>query len=126
LSSNVITIDPVGYKQFLTLLNYSILVMTDSGGVQEESAVLKKRCITLRKSTERQETLLVKANRLFYPFGDDDDDFQLDNINNIIEEMLVEKQFVNPYGEDVTIKTVKTIEKIIENNIKNYLTIKKN
>ena len=40
--------------------------------------------------------------------------------------MLVEKQFVNPYGEDVTIKTVKTIEKIIENNIKNYLTITKN
>ena len=42
LPPNVITIDPVGYLEFLYLLNKCKVVLTDSGGVQEESVVLKK------------------------------------------------------------------------------------
>jgi len=114
LPTNVKTIDPVGYAQFLCLLNKSILVMTDSGGVQEEAVVLKKPCITLRNSTERQETLLIGANKLFYPF--DKDDGQLNSINNVLQEMLSVKILTNPYGEDVTKKMLRLLREIIEYN----------
>jgi len=116
LPPNVITIDPVGYSQFLFLLNNSSLVMTDSGGVQEEAVVLKKPCITLRNSTERQETLLIGANKLFYPFDKEDD--QLNSINEVIEEMLSVKILTNPYGENVTEKMVKALREILEDGDK--------
>ena len=111
LPSNVKTIDPVGYSDFLYLLNNSILVMTDSGGVQEEAVVLKKPCITLRSSTERQETLLIGANRLFYPF--DKEGEQLNFIRTVVQEMLEVKILTNPYGERVTDKMMTSIRQIV-------------
>lgn len=56
-SNNIIFIKPVGYIEMLSLLNNAYLVMTDSGGVQEEAYILKKPLVTLRDSTERPETL---------------------------------------------------------------------
>jgi len=114
LPSNVVTIDPVGYSQFLYLLNNSSLVMTDSGGVQEEAVVLKKPCITLRSSTERQETLLIGANRLFYPF--DKRPGELDSINSLVQEMLSIKILANPYGEEVTKKMLLSLREIMDSN----------
>ena len=119
LPSNVIAIDPIGYSQFLHLLNNSSLVLTDSGGVQEEAVVLKKPCITLRNSTERQETLLIGANRLFYPF--DKRDGQLNSINNVVQEMLSIKILNNPYGEEVTKKMLTSLREIIEDTIEKPL-----
>ena len=55
-------IKPVGYLDFLFLLNNAGLVLTDSGGIQEESCILKIPCVTLRNSTERQETVEIGAN----------------------------------------------------------------
>jgi UDP-N-acetylglucosamine 2-epimerase len=115
LPQNVTTIDAVGYGDFITLLKNSIMVMTDSGGVQEEAVILKKSCITLNNTTERQETLLVKANRLFFPL---DGDQQEKSINDIIEEMLSIKITTNPYGENVTEKALKSINAIVNNNKK--------
>jgi UDP-N-acetylglucosamine 2-epimerase (non-hydrolysing) len=40
------------------------LILTDSGGVQEEACILHVPCVTMRRSTERPETISVKANRL--------------------------------------------------------------
>jgi UDP-N-acetylglucosamine 2-epimerase len=114
LPSNVKTMDPVGYGQFMYLLNNSNLVLTDSGGVQEEAVVLKKPCITLRNSTERQETLLVGANRLFYPF--DKPNAQLNSINNLVQEMMSVKILTNPYGEEVTKKMLTSLREIVEDN----------
>jgi len=57
-------IEPVGYLDFLKLEENARIIMTDSGGVQEESCVLKVPCITLRENTERPETIEVKANIL--------------------------------------------------------------
>ena len=56
-SKNILYIQPVGYIDMLSLLNNAHLIMTDSGGIQEEAYVLKKALITLRDSTERPETL---------------------------------------------------------------------
>jgi len=59
---NLITIDPVGYLDFLSLMVYSKFVMTDSGGVQEETTVLNIPCLTLRENTERPITVTKGTN----------------------------------------------------------------
>jgi UDP-N-acetylglucosamine 2-epimerase (non-hydrolysing) len=62
--NGVIPIDPVGFLDFLQLESSAKIVLTDSGGVQEESCILGVRCVTLRDNTERPETLEVKSNIL--------------------------------------------------------------
>ena len=57
LSPELIVIPPIGYIDMLCLLQNSAMVLTDSGGIQEEAYVLEKPLITLRDSTERPETL---------------------------------------------------------------------
>lgn len=57
LASGIKTIPPTDYLDMLSLINNASLIMTDSGGIQEEAYILKKRLITLRNSTERPETL---------------------------------------------------------------------
>lgn len=55
-------IDPLGYRDFLTLTSMAQMVMTDSGGLQEESCILGVPCVTLRENTERPETVTVGSN----------------------------------------------------------------
>ena len=62
--SNLLLIEPVGYLDFLCLMSNAALVMTDSGGIQEETTILGIPCMTLRKSTERPVTVEVGTNRL--------------------------------------------------------------
>jgi UDP-N-acetylglucosamine 2-epimerase (non-hydrolysing) len=57
-------IDPVGYIDFLALEEHALGVLTDSGGVQEETTFLGVPCFTLRTSTERPITLVRGTNRL--------------------------------------------------------------
>ena len=56
--------DPLGYLEFLGLLADARLVLTDSGGIQEETTVLGVPCLTLRDSTERPVTVTEGTNRL--------------------------------------------------------------
>lgn len=64
LDSRIQLITPVGYLDFLTLMKSARLVLTDSGGIQEETAYLGIPCLTLRSNTERPVTLEVGTNRL--------------------------------------------------------------
>jgi UDP-N-acetylglucosamine 2-epimerase (non-hydrolysing) len=57
-------VDPLDYLGFIQLESKALLVLTDSGGVQEETCVLGVPCVTLRDNTERPETLAVGANVL--------------------------------------------------------------
>jgi UDP-N-acetylglucosamine 2-epimerase (non-hydrolysing) len=57
-------IDPVGYLDFLKLMKYSSVVLTDSGGIQEETTALGIPCLTIRENTERPVTVTVGTNRL--------------------------------------------------------------
>jgi UDP-N-acetylglucosamine 2-epimerase (non-hydrolysing) len=61
---DVRVIDPVGYLDMLCLTQHSALVVTDSGGLQEESCMLGTPCVTVRRNTERQVTVEVGSNRL--------------------------------------------------------------
>jgi UDP-N-acetylglucosamine 2-epimerase len=60
-------IDPLGYVDFLSLVRGAALVVTDSGGIQEETTILGVPCLTVRPNTERPITISHGTNRLVEP-----------------------------------------------------------
>ena len=60
----ITTVDPMGYLQFIYLIQHAKAVITDSGGITEEATVLGIPCMTLRDSTERPETVDQGTNEL--------------------------------------------------------------
>ncbi|MBC7568387.1 MAG: UDP-N-acetylglucosamine 2-epimerase (non-hydrolyzing) [Spirosoma sp.] len=61
---NVRLLEPQGYLEFLNLLEHAAVVLTDSGGVQEETTFLNVPCLTLRTTTERPATITHGTNQL--------------------------------------------------------------
>lgn len=61
---NVRVVEPLGYLEFLCLMASARLVLTDSGGIQEETTILDVPCITLRENTERPVTCELGTNHL--------------------------------------------------------------
>jgi UDP-N-acetylglucosamine 2-epimerase (non-hydrolysing) len=85
-------IKPLDYFSFLLLESRARLVLTDSGGVQEEACILRVPCVTLRYNTERPETLEVGANVLA--------GVKPEVIVEKVEEMLGRKgDWPNPFGD---------------------------
>ncbi len=64
LEENVVLTDPIGYIDFLALTKDAELIITDSGGIQEESTYLGVQCITVRNNTERPITVEIGTNQL--------------------------------------------------------------
>lgn len=62
--SRISLLPPLGYLDFLHLIERSTLVITDSGGIQEETTYLKVPCLTLRENTERPATIEIGSNVL--------------------------------------------------------------
>lgn len=63
-TKNIHLIEPLGYLEFNYLVKYAIGVVTDSGGITEETTVMNVPCITLRDHTERPETVQMGTNKL--------------------------------------------------------------
>ncbi|WP_338875068.1 UDP-N-acetylglucosamine 2-epimerase (non-hydrolyzing) [Spirosoma sp. SC4-14] len=63
-SSTVRLLEPQGYLEFLNLMEYAAVVITDSGGIQEETTYLQVPCLTFRDSTERPVTVELGTNQL--------------------------------------------------------------
>ena len=96
-------IEPVGFLEFLQLEANAKLILTDSGGIQEESCILKVPCVTLRDNTERPETLDVGSNVLAGV-----------NHNQILKsvELMINRKrnWRNPFGDGkASEKIIKTI-----------------
>ena len=90
-------IKPVGYLDFLLLISKSTLILTDSGGLQEEAITLDVPALTLRYNTERPETVTAGGNILV---GSDKEAI-LENARKILDdEEFVNKMksAKNPYG----------------------------
>jgi len=60
----IIYVDPLGYLDFVALVSRARLVLTDSGGIQEEATFLGVPCLTLRNTTERPVTITHGTNRV--------------------------------------------------------------
>ncbi len=92
VASGTKLLEPVGFLDFLTLEVNAALVLTDSGGVQEETCILKVPCVTLRDNTERPETLEVGGNILV--------GVNPERILQGVELMLTKKRnWQNPFGD---------------------------
>lgn len=63
-NKNICIIEPLGYFDFITLMSSAKIVLTDSGGIQEETTILKVPCITLRENTERPVTVEIGSNKI--------------------------------------------------------------
>ncbi|KPJ70902.1 UDP-N-acetylglucosamine 2-epimerase [candidate division TA06 bacterium DG_78] len=62
--SPLLAIPPLGYLDFLNLISHATLVLTDSGGIQEETTILRIPCLTIRSNTERPITIKEGTNLL--------------------------------------------------------------
>jgi UDP-N-acetylglucosamine 2-epimerase (non-hydrolysing) len=97
-------IEPLGFLEFLQLEANVKLVLTDSGGVQEETCILKVPCVTLRDNTERPETLEVGSNVLV--------GVNQEKILEGVKKMITkERNWKNPFGDG---KAGERIIKIVE------------
>lgn len=92
LSTEGITVlAPQGYFSFLQLEENAKVILTDSGGLQEEGCILGTPCLTLRENTERPETVTVGANTLVGT--------KKDNILSAFSSINEERTWLNPYGD---------------------------
>ncbi len=109
-------IKPVGYLDFLLLLSKSKLIMTDSGGLQEEAITLNIPCVTLRYNTERPETVTAGGNVLLGA----DKDVIVKNVNEILNNSEIYAKMSNaknPYGDgDSSKKILNSIIKLHDEN----------
>lgn len=93
LPASLRLVDALGWRDFLALLQRARIVLTDSGGVQEEAMVLRRPCVTLRPSTERPETLVLGANCLV------DLTSRVDSLQLAARRMLGARIADHPWGD---------------------------
>ena len=92
-------IEPIGYLDFLKLQSNSHLILTDSGGIQEESCILGIPCVTLRNNTERPETVEVGANSVA--------GLETESVLKAVEQMKQKSgDWRNPFGDGTAAETI--------------------
>ena len=106
-SKGILATQAVGYLDCLQLESKAKLIMTDSGGLQEESCILGVPCITLRENTERPETVEVGSNTLIGK--------EYHKLLDCVGKSLKKgNNWKNPYGDG---KTAEKIVEIIQNDL---------
>lgn len=101
---NLKIIRPCNYFKSLSFQKYSKLILTDSGGMQEEACILNRPCVTIRRNTERPETLIIKSNILV--------GYKSKNIKKGILNMISKKRiWKSPYGKSVSKKILDILAK---------------
>jgi len=113
-AKHIVLTDPLSYIDFLSILMESKLVLTDSGGIQEEAVTLHVPCLTMRLNTERPETIDVGANFLVGT--------EPNKIVWFTKKILEDKEFAdrmraapNPFGDGrAGERIVEELEKVLE------------
>jgi UDP-N-acetylglucosamine 2-epimerase (non-hydrolysing) len=103
-TQDITIIEPLGYLHFLKLEAEARLLLTDSGGVQEEGCILGVPCVTFRDNTERPETIEVGSNVLTGANADI-------ILKKSLEMLQSDQKWKNPYGDGNAAKYI--IESII-------------
>lgn len=89
---NIRVVEPIGYLAMLRVMQQAKMIITDSGGIQEEACVLQVPCITIRENTERPETVDVGGNILV---GSD-----RHKLMSAVDQLLGKKNdWKNPFGD---------------------------
>ena len=109
-------IPPIGYLDFIQLQKHAQLILTDSGGIQEEACLLGVPCITLRENTERPESIEVGANVLVGR----DADKALAAADKWLSSDTKDYHWDNPFGDG---HVAETILDIITNTVPNTLDL---
>ena len=108
---NIKLIDPMDYESFIWLMKKSYLIVTDSGGIQEEAPTLNKPVLVIRKYTERTESVDIGISKLV---GTDRNNI-IQNISILVENEEEYKKMIsntNPYGDGhAADRILDTIEK---------------
>ena len=104
---NLIIIAPQNYFSFQKLIKYSFCVITDSGGIQEETTFQQIPCITLRENTERPSTIIEGTNQLM-----SFDKERILKVINDINEGKIKKGSIPKFWDGNA--TERIIKKIIE------------
>tara|TARA_B100000963_G_scaffold281628_1_gene250150 strand:- start:5847 stop:6977 length:1131 start_codon:yes stop_codon:yes gene_type:complete len=109
---NIILTEPVDYAEFIMLLNNAYLVLTDSGGIQEEAPSLGKPVLVMRDSTERPEAIDAGTVKLV---GSDSKKI-FDGVSSLLDNKELYKKMsrsVNPYGDGRASERIKKyVEKL--------------
>jgi UDP-N-acetylglucosamine 2-epimerase (non-hydrolysing) len=103
--SNITLIDPLDYLPFVYLLSKAYLVLTDSGGIQEEAPSLGKPVIVLREKTERQEAIAAGTVKLV---GTDTKTI-VSTTNELLSDPAIYESMstaINPYGDGHSSKMI--------------------
>jgi UDP-N-acetylglucosamine 2-epimerase (non-hydrolysing) len=100
----VTAVEPTGYVDFLFLEKNAALILTDSGGVQEEACIFDVPCVTLRENTERPETVEIGANMIA---GTDPE-----KIEACAGKMLGKNGWQHPFGHEPSRKIADAIKAI--------------
>jgi len=115
---NIFLIKPLSYEQFIFLMSKSYLIVTDSGGIQEEAPSLGKPVLVMRESTERPEALNSGTIRLVGSMPEK----IVTEVNNLINNSSLYKKMQNsnnPYGDGkASYRIVDVFKKIIQSNSK--------
>ncbi len=103
--SNVRLIAPLGYLSFIHLMSKSYLILTDSGGIQEEAPSLGKPVLVMRDTTERPEAVTAGTVKLVGT----DKNLIISEVSKLIEDSAYHEQMseaVNPYGDGKACKRI--------------------
>ena len=113
---NIHVLKPLGYFQFLGLLMNTLLVLTDSGGLQEEACILRIPTLTLRYNTERPETVLLGINKVI---GVEAKNIIRETFRAVkIRDELIKKtrELENPFGDGRAGERIAKILKVAVDN----------
>lgn len=113
---HIVICPPLVYDKFITMLKASYLILTDSGGIQEEAAILGKPTLVLRQTTERHEAIKLGVTRLVGT--------QPENIINTTQELLDNPALYKKMCRHVALYGNGQAAKNITNIIEDFLFLK--
>ena len=119
IANNVILTDPLGYKEFMGLLINSKFIMTDSGGIQEEAAILNIPCLIIRDNTEWMTYVELGKNMLLGTHNQE----IIETVNNLLDnenKLETMRQIeipINPGASESIALILKKINRLKESKV---------
>jgi UDP-N-acetylglucosamine 2-epimerase (non-hydrolysing) len=113
LGTSAALLSPVGMIDSLSYIANARVVVTDSGCIQEEACILNTPCVTVRKNTERPETVRVGANIL-------SECSKMEIVDNVLRASEITPAWTHPYGNGSSARNAVEIVMANYNSIRNY------